>query len=149
MKTTKNTSNTQQLSYYELSLLSFLKESHPQLGSDTNFIKTRAEEAAETYSNAIKNGMLPNQAEELANEVLFLGLHFSRHDTLVNILWNEFADTVPQSEAKELASRIQSECEEIFANYNLTDEYLGSEEYNLLYTELTGCIDIWLEENEL
>jgi hypothetical protein len=149
MKATKNTPNTKKLSYYELSLLSFLKESHPQLGSDSNFIKTRAEEAAETYSNVIKNGMSSDQAEELANEILFLGLHFSKHDTLVNILWNEFADIVPQSEAKELARRIQSECEEIFARYNLTDEYLDSEEYNLLYIELTGCIDLWLEENEL
>lgn len=141
--------NTRQLSYYELSLLSFLKESHPQLVSDTGFIRTRAEEAAGIYSNAIKDGLSPNQAEELANEVLFLDLHFSRHDTLVNILWNEFADIVPQSAAKEFASSIQPECEEVFAKYNLSDEFINSPEYDKLYTELTGCIDLWLEEHEL
>ena len=139
----------QELSFYGLSLLSFLKESHPERISDTAFIKTRADLAGETYSQSIKDGLSPNQAEELANEVLYWGLHFSKHDTLVNILWNEFADIVPQSEAKALAIRIQPESEDVFSRYSLMDEFAASDKYDSMYTALTGCIDLWLEENEL
>lgn len=138
-----------ELSYYRLTLLSFLKESHPQLASDTDFIRNRADEASETYSNAIKEGLSHHEAEELANLTLFKGLFFSRHDTIVNVLWNEFADIVPQSEAKDYAIRILSQCEFLFLQYPISDEFMYSSEYNKLYTELTGFIDIWLEDNEL
>lgn len=146
MKTNKN---IQELSYYELSLLSFLKEGHPDKAGDTAFIKSQADFAAETYSKAIKDGLLQHEAEELANEVLYLGLHFSKHDTLVNIFWNEFSDFVPQSEAKEFAIKIQSESEVVFARYTLSDEFIDTPQYDKLYTELCGFIDIYLEEHEL
>lgn len=126
-----------------------MKESHPQLASDTNFIKTRADEAAESYSNAIKDGSTQIEAEELANLTLFRGLLFSKHDTLINILWNEFSDFVPQSQAKEFTIKILSQCELIFLQYSISDEFVDSPEYEKLYTELTGFIDLWLEANEL
>lgn len=141
--------NPLELSYYRLSLLSFLKESHPDRANDTAFIKSRADLATETYSNTIKEGHSQYEAEELANEVLYLGLHFSKHDTLVHILWNEFSDFVPQSEATEFAIKILSQCDLIFAQYTLSDEFIHSSQYDRLYTELTGFIDLWLEENEL
>ncbi|WP_370525544.1 DUF1896 family protein [Dysgonomonas sp. 521] len=31
----------------------------------------------------------------------------------------------------------------------MSDEFAYSHEYEKLYTELTGFIDLWLEENEL
>lgn len=138
-----------ELSYYELSLLSFLKESHPDKVDDIVFIKSRADLAVDTYSKAIKDDLLQHEAEELANEALYLGLHFSKHDILVNILWNEFSDFIPQSEAKDFAIKIQAESEVVYARYTLSDEFVDSPEYNRLYTELTGFIDLWLEENEL
>lgn len=145
----KKNNKPMELSYYRLSLLSFLKESHPQLADNTDFIKNRADEAAEAYSNAIKEGLSQIQVEELANLTLFRGLLFSRHDMLVNILWNEFADIVPQSQASEYARKILSQCEFIFLQYPLSDEFADYPEYNRLYTELTGFIDLWLEDNEL
>ncbi len=66
----------------------FLYESHPELTEDTNFINSRGNLAAETYSETISNGYNHNEAEELAHEVLYKGLHFSKHDTLVSIIWN-------------------------------------------------------------
>jgi hypothetical protein len=138
-----------ELSYYRLTLLSFLKESHPQLASDTDFIRNRADEASETYSNAIKEGLSHHEAEELSNLTLFKGLLFSRHDTIVNVLWNEFSGIVPQSEAKDYAIRILSQCEFLFLQYPISDEFMYSPEYERLYAELTGFIDIWLEDNEL
>lgn len=138
-----------QLSYYRLTLLSYLKESHPLLATDTIFIKTRADDAAQVHANAIKEGLSQSQAEELANLSLFQGLLFSCHDTFVNVLWNEFSNIVPQSKAKDYAIRILPQCEFIFLQYTLSDEFMYSDQYNTLYTELTGFVDLWLEENEL
>lgn len=145
----KQNKNPMELSYYRLTLLSYLKESHPELASDSNFIKNRADEAAEAYADAIKEGQSQTEAEELANLVLFKDLLFSRHDMIVNVLWNEFADFIPQGQSKEYAQKLLSVCEPVFEKYILNDEFMYSSEYNRLYTELTGCIDLWLEEHEL
>jgi hypothetical protein len=74
-------------------------------------------------------------------------LHFSKHDTLVNILWNEFADVVPEDDAKSWAIRLFPECEPVFAEYPLTDDFAYEPAYELLYTELTGIIAIYFEEH--
>lgn len=148
MKQNKKPNNDTELSYYRLTLLSYLQESYPELASDTEFIKSRADEAAESYSNAIKEGLSQPQAEELANLTLFRGLLFSKQDMLVNVLWNEFPDIIPQGQAKEYTGKLLPQCEQIFLQYPLCDEFMYSPEYDKLYTELTGCIDLWLEENE-
>jgi hypothetical protein len=140
---------TIELSYYGCSLLSFLKESHPELVCDEDYISGRASLAAETYSQAIKDGYSHDEAEELANEMLFKELGFSKYDSIVNVLWNEFADEVPQGAAKEFAQKILPVCEEVFAKYPLTDDFAYDPQYDQLYTELTGAIVIWLEEHEL
>lgn len=145
----KQNNNPIELSYYRLTLLSYLKECHPELASNTDFIRTRADEAAEAYSDAIKEGLNQTEAEELANLTLFKGLLISKHDIIVNVLWNEFSGIVPQSEAKDYAIRILSQCEFLFLQYPISDEFAYSDEYDKLYTELTGFIDLWLEENEL
>ncbi|MFV0587979.1 DUF1896 domain-containing protein [Bacteroides reticulotermitis] len=149
MKQNNNLNNPMELSYYRLTLLSYLKESHPHLAADNDFIKARADEAAEAYSDAIQEGQSQIEAEELANLTLFKDLLFSRHDTIVNVLWNEFADIIPQSQASDYARKLLPKCESVFSRYDLNDELMYSPEYNRLYTELTGCIDLWLEEHEL
>lgn len=140
---------TNDLSYYRLSLLSFLQESHPELVNNSGLINSRADMATDAYSQAIKDGLSQSEAGEVANVVLFDGLHFSKHDTLVNILWNEFSTIIPESQAKEFAIRILPQCDEVFAEYQLSDDFAASAEYDKLYTELVGFISIWLEENEL
>ena len=137
------------LSYFRLSLLSFIQEGHPEKVFDTELIDARADLAATTYAQVIKDGYTHFQAEELANEVLYQGLHFSKHDTLVSLIWNEFAEEIPQDEAKAFAIRILSECESIFAKYPLSDDFAYCEAFDILYTELTGTILIWLENHEL
>jgi Domain of unknown function (DUF1896). len=138
--------NKADISYFRLSLIQFLQESHPELSSDNEFISSRSETASEIYEQAIKNGNDQFNAIEYANEVLFRDLHFSKHDTLVTIFWNEFADTIPQSSAKELAIKLLPECESVFAKYPLSDDFAYSPEFDLLYTELTGTISIYFEE---
>ncbi|KAA6335321.1 hypothetical protein EZS27_016437 [termite gut metagenome] len=137
------------ISYFRLSLMEFLRESHPQLTSNHDFITARSEAAAESYEQAVRNGSNPIEAAEQANAVLFEGLHFSKHDTLVTVLWNEFADVVPQSEAGKFALSLLPQCEPVFAKYPLSDDFAYTSEFDLLYTELTETISIYLDEHEL
>ena len=134
--------NTTDMSYFRLSLIQLLRESYPELLSNNEFISSRSEAAAEIYEHS--NDQF--NAIEYASEVLFRDLHFSKHDTLITILWNEFTDTVPQSSAKELAVELLLECESVFAKYALSDDFAYSPEFDLLYTELTGTISIYFEE---
>lgn len=136
-----------ELSYYRLLLLSFLKESHPELAGDSDFIAARADSAAEEYSESIRSGSTHDAAAESANQVLFAGLHFSKYDVIVTVLWNEFSDVVPQGSAKTLALQLLSVCEEVFAKYPLSDDFRFEPAFDNLYTEITGTILIWLDEN--
>jgi hypothetical protein len=142
-------SHAPDISYFRLSLMDFLRESHPERLKDNRFILACADAATEAYEQAIMSGDTPIQAAEQANAVLFRGLHFSRHDTLVNILWNEFSDEVPEDEARDLAITLLPECEPVFARYPLSDSFACEPEYDLLYTELTGVIALYLESHEL
>lgn len=145
MRNFKNRSG-KELSYYGLSLLSYLKENHPDRAGDTAFIKERADAAAETYSKAIKNGLTHPEAGELASGVLFRGLHFSPYNTVVHILWNEFPNEIAEESAKEIALQILPLCSEVLDKYNLSDDFDGTSNYNELYTRLTGTIQILLED---
>jgi hypothetical protein len=137
------------ISCFRLSLTAFLLESHPERLKDKRFILSCTEAALDAYEQAIKNGSNPLEAFEQANTVLFKGLHFSMHDTLKNILWNEFSDEIPEGEAKTLAIKLLPECKDIFAGYPLSDSFACEPEYELLYTELTGIIALYLESHEL
>ena len=44
-----------ELSYYRLTLLAFLRESHPDLADDESFVATRSEQAAEALANQSDN----------------------------------------------------------------------------------------------
>lgn len=85
------------LSYYGLSLLSFLLESHPDLAGNAELIRTRADRAAETYSLAIRNGESRSEAEAQATQILYQGLHFSLYNTIVNILGTSLRSLCPKT----------------------------------------------------
>jgi len=133
------------ISYFRLSLMDFLRESHPERLKDRRFIISCTDSATEAYEQAIRSGDTPLEAIEQANAVLYQGLHFSKHDTLVNILWNEFENEIPEDEAKELAIKLLPDCEPVFSQYPLSDNFAYEPEYELLYTELTGTIALIIE----
>lgn len=89
-----------ELSYYRLTLLSFLRESHPDLADDESFVATRSNHAAEAFSAAVHSGLTYDDAAQQANDLLFQGLHFSPLDTLITVLWNEFAAEIPEGNAR-------------------------------------------------
>ena len=75
------------------------------------------------------------------------GLHFSKYNTIIEVLWNEFGDEVEPGNAPAFALTLQPEMEEVFARYPFTDNFAYTPEYDLLYTELTGAVATYLEEH--
>ena len=138
-----------ELSYYRLTLLSFLRESHPDLADDESFVTPRSDQAAEAFSAAIRSGLTYDDAAQQANDLLFQGLHFSPLDTLITVLWNEFAAEIPEGNARNVALQLLPECRKVFSGYTLSDDFMFNPEFDRLYDELTDTVTIWLEENGL
>lgn len=136
-----------ELSYYALFLLSYLKENHPNLADDETFIKERADYAAEMYEQARLEGYPTEGAQEKAMASLTKGLHFSKYNTVTEVLLNEFADKIPPEKTVDFAKILQPKLEDVFARYQLSDDFASTPKYELLYTELTGAVAINLESN--
>ena len=145
MKAT-NKSTAVELYWFRLSLLSYLRESHPDKAADRQFIASRGDAAAQVYSDIIKLGGSHDEAEEVASQTLYAGLHFSPYRTIVNILWDEFADEIDTALAEGVAMELQLRLTGVFEKYTLSDDFADSQEYRLLYTELTGAIQTFLED---
>ncbi|MFK2379921.1 DUF1896 family protein [Bacteroides fragilis] len=136
-----------EFSYYGLYLLKYLKENHPNRASDTDFIEERANHAADVYEQSRLEGATPEGAQELAMAALLQGLHFSKYNIVIEVLWNEFADEVPPGDAPAFALTLLPAMEEVFVRYPLTDGFTYAAGYDRLYTELTGTVAIYLEEH--
>ena len=84
------TTTKKELSYFRLKLENYLSEHFPEMLSDKPIITARTDEALTTYCDAVAQGFLHPEAESMASEVMHRGLHFSKYDTLVSVLENEF-----------------------------------------------------------
>lgn len=146
METTKK-----ELSYFRLKLENYLSEHFPEMLSDKSFITARADEALTTYCDAAAQGFSHPEAETMASEVLHRGLHFSKYDTLVSVLENEFEKELPSPLPERLSPILlkNKAVQNVFGKYDLTDDFGTSPEYEKLYTELTGTIVLLIEVNGL
>ena len=140
-----------ELSYFRLKLESYMSEHHPERLQDTEFITARADMALTVYCDVVAQGFNHLEAERIASEVLFSGLHFSKYDTLVYILENEFERELPAPLPERLSLLLLANkaVQATFAGYELTDAFAASGQYDRLYTELTGTIVLLIESNNL
>ena len=140
-----------ELSYFRLKLENYLSEHFPELLGDKPFITARADEALSTYCNAVAQGFSHPEAESMASEVLHRGLHFSKYDTLVFVLENEFEKELPSPLPERLSPILLKNraVQSVFDKYELTDDFGANPEYEKLYTELTGTIVLLIEVNGL
>ena len=138
-------------SYFLLKLEAYLGEHFPERVNDNAFVTARADEALTAYCDAVAQGFSHPEAESIASNVLFEGLHFSKYDTLVSVLENEFEAELPSPLPEKLAPiLLRNKAEQrVFANYHLTDDFAASPQYEDLYTELTGTIVLIIEQNNL
>lgn len=134
-----------ELSYYGLYLLNYLKESHPDKAEDAGFVAGRAEDAAGVYEQARREGYPPEGAHELAMAALLKDLHFSKHDTLRDVLEREFEGEISEADIPTTVNKLLPLLDNVFSIYALTDEFAQSPDYDLLYTELTGAVALYLE----
>ena len=91
------------------------------------------------------------KAESRASEVLYQSLPFSKYDTLASVLENEFERELPAPLPEKLAPILLSNkaVQATFDKFGLTDTFAASEQYDRLYTELTGTIVLLIESNKL
>ena len=140
-----------ELSYFRLKLEGYLRDHHPELMADSAFIGAHADLALSSYCDSVAQGFSHLEAEAMASEILYQGLHFSKYDTLVSILEQEFSEELPEPLPHRLAPILlgNKSIQAVFSKYELHDDFDGSREYELLYTELTGTILLLIEENHL
>ena len=107
--------------------------------------------ALTTYCDALAQGFTHPEAESMASEVLYQGLYFSKYDTLVSVLEDEFEKELPAPLPEKLAPILLSDkaVQATFDKFGLTDTFATSEQYGRLYTELTGTIVLLIESNNL
>ena len=143
--------NKQELSYFRLKLESYMSEHHPERLQDKEFITARADMALAVYCDAVAQGFTHLEAESMASEILYQGLHFSKYDTLVSVLENEFEKELPVPLPERLATILLSNkaIQAAFDKFGLTDTFASDEQYDRLYTELTGTIVLLIESNNL
>lgn len=137
------------LSYFTMRLQELLNTSFPEISGDKAFITNRSRLATLAYEGAFMAGNRIEQCNEIADYILFEGLYFSKFDTVFQVICNEFDPIMADEELRPFALKIFPVCELVFANYELTDDFAYTTIYDLLYTELTGTIAIWIEENGL
>ena len=137
------------LSYFRLRLQELLNNSFPEKANDKKFIEQRSSWAANAYEGAFSSGSRIEQCNEIADYILFEGLYFSRFDTVFQVICNEFDTIMADEELRPFALKMFPICEPVFSGYELTDDFAYGYEFDLLYTEITGTIAIWIEENGL
>ena len=140
-----------ELSYFRLKLEAYLGEHFPERVNENTFITARADEALTAYCDAVVQGFSHPEAETMASEVLYQGLHFSKYDTLVSVLENEFEKELPSPLPERLTPMLlkNKAVQSVFDKYELMDDFGASPEYEKLYTELTGTIVLLIEVNGL
>ena len=140
-----------ELSYFRLKLENYLSEHFPELLGDKPFITARADEALSTYCDAVAQDFSHPEAESMASEVLHRGLHFSKYDTLVSVLENDFEKELPSPLPERLSPILlkNKAVQSVFDKYELTDDFGATPGYEKLYTELTGIIVLLIEVNGL
>lgn len=145
------TTAKKEFSYFRLKLEAYLGDHFPEMMSNQSFITARADEALTTYCDTVAQGFSHPEAETMASETLFQGLHFSKYDTLVSVLENEFEAELPAPLPERLAPILlrNKAIQNVFGQYDLTEDFAASSKYEKLYTELTGTIVLLIESNHL
>ena len=143
----KKTIQETELSYYGLYLLNYLKEHRFVEAKNLSFVQSRADRAAEVYEQARHEGYSADGAQELAMADLVRGLHYPKYTLLMEVLEREFDREVPETTRAAFAEKLLPLIDNVFSIYDLTDNFFAqTPEYDLLYSELTGAVILYLEE---
>ena len=147
MNNKKKNEGQTDFSYYGLYLLEYLRTNRFEQATDETFIRERADRAAETYEQARLEGYTTAGAQELAMNILLEGLRYSKYAILREVVENEFSDDVPEAKRESFTRKLLPLVGNVFSIYDLSDDNFAlSPDYDLLYTELTGAVVLYIEE---
>lgn len=147
MNNKKKNKGQTDFSYYGLYLLDYLRKNKFEQATDEALIRERADRAAEVYERARLDGTSAAGAQELAMSTLMEGLRYSKYAILCEVVENEFADDVPEAERESFTRKLLPLVGNVFSIYDLSDDNFAlSPDYDLLYTELTGAVVLYIEE---
>lgn len=80
-------------------------------------------------------------------QTLLKGLHHSRYAILREVITNEFAYEIPETRQEALTAKLLPLVDSVFSIYDLSDDHFAqSPDYDLLYSELTGAVVLYLAE---
>ena len=113
------------MSYFETTLLLYLKESHPYIADDKALVRARADEAAGSYERAIRDGLSVTQALKLVEAVLYQDLRFSKFDTVFEVVSEWFPEVRPEKRAG-FCLKVLSPAEIVFSKYPIDDRFESS-----------------------
>ena len=137
-----------ELSYYGLYLLNHLRENRFPQASDADFIRERADHAAEVYEQARRDALFADAAQELAMSALLKGLRFSKYSILYDVVDSEFPLEVAVEDQEAFVKNLLPLVDNVYSIYDLTDDdFAQSPDYDQLYTELTGAVVLFIESN--
>ena len=111
------------LSYFRLRLHFFFFFFFPEKANDQKLINQRSSWATNVYEGAFQSGNDIEKCNEIANYILFDGLHFSKFDTVFQVVCNEFDTIMADEELRPFALKMFRVCGPIFSNYELTDDF--------------------------
>lgn len=136
-----------ELSYYGLYLQNHLQENKFEQADNAVFIRERADRAAEVYELARLDGYPSDGAQELAMATLLEGLYHSKYNILREVIENEFYDEIPEEGREAFTEKLLPLVAAVFSIYDLAEsDFILSLDYDLLYTELTGAVVLYIEE---
>ena len=109
-----------ELSYYGLYLLNHLRENRFPQACDADFIRERADHAAEVYEQARRDALFADAAQELAMSALLKGLRFSKYSILYDVVDREFPLEVAVEDQEAFVKHLLPLVDNVYSIYDLT-----------------------------
>ncbi|MGK6342534.1 DUF1896 family protein [Chryseobacterium sp. DT-3] len=108
----------------------------------------RSNWALKAYERALQGNNSEEEAEKIANSILFEDLYFSKFNTILEVVTYEFDTYFMDGELRPFALRMLNDCGYVFKKYDLTDDFAYSTSYDDLYRELKAYILEWIKKND-
>jgi hypothetical protein len=144
------------LNYYGLTVLRYLRDYHPDLALDYDFIMARASRGAQLEADYAlahgTDGFSQSEARRLSHEVMLGDLEFSEHSIIFGIV-DDYYDRTSYSrgseEVRAVAIELRPQLKSIFAKYPTESlEFAASCEYDEMVAKLTKKAEKLLQERE-
>ncbi len=125
----------QESRFYEEKLMTYLQEQEFREEITAEFVKSRAEEAAQIFKDSIKAGYPTFGSYEIAVKALFSGLDCSFYQFVENVIEENLDDSLASSlPVEEVVTAMRKT--DLFSKFCSSDEFISSPSGRALYFEM-------------